>query len=114
MCIWLDPLLVAEDLVEIFHLGQGALGIIDAAFVSISLLCCGCVYCHVCGIPLHFLCRKHHQRVLMGQFAKRKEKQRAQLEKDEGCSLPVDNEVMQSPVIADDYIGGEADIVEAN
>lgn len=114
MCIWLDPLLVAEDLVEIFHLGQGALGIIDAAFVSISLLCCGCVYCLVCGIPLHFLCRKHRQRVLMGQFAKRKEKQRAQLEKDEGCSLPVDNEVMQSPVIADDYIGGEADIVEAN
>ena len=40
---------------------------------------------------------------LMGQFAKRKEKQRAQLEKDKGCSLPVDNEVMTTAEATNEF-----------
>ena len=104
--------------VEVTNLlsGQGNSGILRAAETSVAILCLGLLYCLICGIPSHFFCKKHRQKVLLNKFTERKLKQRSQLENKSEHSLATQksDEVIKSPVIADEYIGGEADVLEAN
>jgi len=87
-----------------------------AAFsMSMVILNCGLCYCLVCGIPHQVLCRKHRQKVLMEKFAKSKAKQSARANSERTDSSREDSGNSSKPqVIADEYTGGEADVLEAN
>jgi hypothetical protein len=87
-----------------------------AAFsMSMVILNCGLCYCLFCGIPLQILCRKQRQKVLRNRFAKLKAKQNTHPYDISTESLRGERDSsFKPPVIADEYIGGEADVLEAN
>jgi hypothetical protein len=86
-----------------------------AITASLMIVLLGIAYCCCCGIPYYIACNKHRQKKLMAVFAKSKKKKGARLHGSSGANATGDKaSPIKSPVIATEYMGGEADVLEAN